>query len=186
MRYICSGLAEEDFISDILAIDASVFDPAFQGTDSSLRSRYNINKESYILAFDDSKIVGYVAFFPITKDLSERMKTENKPYDDDIQPEDILPSYGYYNDDFDMFLISLAVLPGHHGRGIGAELMKRSFDFISGKIKEGCKIKNAYAYAYTGAGERLLLKGGYTELKNIIHPEKKTAVKLMSYCFDDK
>ena len=110
------------------------------------------------------------------------MKNEDKPFDDDIVEKDILPSYAH-DFDFDMFLISAAVLPGYQGKGIGTELMKKYFEVMRDKIKNGCRIKNAYAYAYTGAGENILVKAGFSEIKNIIHPEKKTGVKFMGYCF---
>jgi len=183
MIYKYSGQTEEEFIADILAIDEAVFDPAILGSDGSLRARYNANRESYILAYDKSKIAGYIIFFPITDDLSERMINENKPFDDDIEGKDVM--FYIKGIDFNMFLISIAVLPEYRGKGIGRELMKKCFEFIAAKKQGGCQIKNVFAYAYTDAGARALSKAGFTEEKSIPQPDLETDVKFMRCFFDD-
>ena len=182
MQYKYSHQVEEDFIPDILRIDAGVFELAAQGTYDSLLARYNANRESFILAYYNSRIVGYVAFFPITGGLSERMINENKAFDDNIQAGDILPSYTK-DREFNLFLISIAVMPEYGGRGIGAELMRKYFDFVSNKIQSGCSIKNTYSYAFTRAGERLLGKGGFLEVKAIQDKKMNSVIKLMKYEF---
>jgi len=182
MQYKYSYQVNDDFIADILRIDASVYQPAVQGTENSVLARYNANRESFILAYDNSQIIGYAAFFPITNELSERMKNEDKAFDDNIQAKDILPSYTG-NNDFDLFLISIAILPEYIGRGIGTELMKKYFAVVSDKIQDGCRIKNTYSYAVTDAGARILSRNGFTEVKDIQHPELKTITKLMRYEF---
>jgi hypothetical protein len=60
---------KDDFIAKVLEIDESVFDKDFQGTDSSIRERYEANKESCIFVCHNFEIVGYICFFPITKEL---------------------------------------------------------------------------------------------------------------------
>ena len=181
MVYKYSGQMEEDFIADLLRIDAFVFDSSILGSDNSIRRRFNANRDMCILAYDNSEAVGYIAFFPITENLRERMMNENKAYDDEIVADDILP----YTDkhDFDVFLISAAILPDYQGKGIGAELMKRCFDFLSDKVQSGCKIKNAYSYAFTDAGARILGKAGFAEVKKIEDPKSVYTARLMRYSF---
>jgi len=177
MIYKHSYEVSDDFISDILRIDEAVFEPSARGTKASLLARYNANRESYILVYDDSQIIGYVAFFPINSALGERIICEDTAFDDNIQAQDILPSYAP-GTDFDMFLISVAVLPEYGGRGIGKELMQKYFDFVSGKTKQGCLIKNTYSYAFTEAGAGILKKSGFNEVKSV-----QDSIKLMQYVF---
>ena len=182
MTYKYSYHVSDDFILDVLHIDETVFEPSARGTQDSLLDRYNANRESYILAYDSDKIVGYVAFFPINSELGNCIINENRPFDDNIQAKNILPSYDVA-EDFDMFLISIAILPEYNGRGIGKELMKKYFDFISTKIQNGCKIRNTYSYAFTDAGARILSKSGFNEVKSVEYSGENTAVKLMQYKF---
>jgi GNAT superfamily N-acetyltransferase len=182
MTFKYSKEMEKDFIADVLRIDASVFDASALGTDASIRARYNANKETFVLAYDYDEIIGYIAFFPITNDLSHRMKTENKTFDDDICNADILPTYS--NDfDFDVFLISAAVLPGYQGRGIGAALSQKCREFLMTKIKGGSRIRSLYAYAYTEGGERLLANAGFVSLEKQFEHSHYEGIKLMRYNF---
>jgi ribosomal protein S18 acetylase RimI-like enzyme len=190
MTYKYSGQMEEDFIADILRIDASVFDESALGTDASIRSRYNANKDCFILAYDNTcdnnsgkaTIVGYIAFFPITNDLSHRMKTENKTFDDDICDSDILPTYDN-NFDFDVFLISAAVSPEYQGRGIGATLSQKCRSFLNSKAKSGSRIRNLFAYAYTEGGSRLLTGAGFSAIEKQFEHSHYEGIKLMQYSF---
>ena len=184
MIYKYSEQVEDDFISDVLRLDALVFAPSDQGTDSSIRARYNANQESLVLAYNNSEIIGYICFFPVTNDLSERIKNEESPFDDNIQPSDILASYKNKHD-FDVFLISAAISPEYQGKGTGTELVNKCLAFLSDKIKSGCKIRKAYSYAFSDAGARVLAKTGFKELKGVRHSDSGNIVKLMYYCFAD-
>jgi len=179
MIYRYSSQIKDDFIADILRIDESVYDSSVLGSDNSLRCRFNANRESFILAYDESEIIGYIAFFPITSSLSQKMISESKSFDDNIKADEILPSYNE-SEDFDIFLISVAVLPGYHGKGIGAELMNRCIDFILGKKRSGSRIRNLYSYAYTAGGEHVLKNAGFTEVKSI-EDSVYSAIKFMQY-----
>ena len=179
----CSKM-EEDFIMDLLEIDSSVYDPSVLGSYDSVRSRYEANRDSCILAFDGSKIVGYVAFFPISDNLSERMRVEDKSFDDDIKAADILPSYES-DKPYDVFLISIAILPEYQGKGIGTALMKRFFSFMYDKRNNGSNIRNIYTYAYTDGGAHVLGAEGFFVIKKLSLQEYPN-IKFMRYSFQDK
>ena len=182
MQYKYSYQVNDDFIDDILRIDASVYHPSVQGTKSSLLNRYQANRESFVLAIDETQLIGYVGFFPVTNALSERMVKEHKTFDDNIRGEDILPSYTS-EFDFDMFLISIAISPEYKGKGVGSELMRQCLAFIDGKRQSGSRIRHIYSYAFTDDGVRVLSKVGFTVIKTIQYPEQKTDVFFMRYTF---
>ena len=139
-RFKRSDQEKNDFIDKILRIDQAVFGAVLQGTSDSVGARYEANKESYILAYHNFEIVGYICFFPITKGLRERIEKEERMFDDDIQAADILP-YPRADEEpggeYDIFLISVAVLPDYQGIGIGSGLMNEFFTFVSDKIQSG-------------------------------------------------
>ena len=180
MKYLISSQIEDDFIADIVNIDNIVYDQSARGNELSLHARYNANRESYILAYDDSRLIGYVAFFPITENLRERMEYENEPFDDNIRAIDILPSYSS-DIAFDMFLISIAVLPEYSNKGIGTKLLNQYFQFVSSKVKMGCLIRSTYIYAYTDAGLRFFAENGFSKIKSVMHQESGQIVQFMKH-----
>jgi GNAT superfamily N-acetyltransferase len=187
MIYKYSAQMQKDFIADLLRIDASVFDESALGTDASIRARLNANKDGFILAIDNENkdnetIVGYLSFFPITDDLSRRIQTENKTYDDDILNTDILPSYDS-DVDFDIILLSAAIIPDYQGRGIGAALSQKCFEFLKGKAASGSRIRDLFSYAYTGGGLHLLTKAGFTAVEKQVEHCHYEGIKLMRYSF---
>ena len=185
MKYIYSRPTEEDFIADNLRVDTDAFDESLQGKNSSIRSSYEANMESYILAYSNNEIVGYICFFPIKESLCDKTCNGEKALNDVINDTDIP---GYYNkngeinkeDDITILLFSIAVKNEHKGKGIDSELIKEFFTFISDKIQRGNKIRKMYAYGYS----RLLEEAGFSKSKRpeAANPEM---IRLMHYIFDD-
>jgi hypothetical protein len=55
------NIPDEEFVKNILEIDASVYPPDMQGTMDSVLDRYHANKDEYILLVNDTdEIVGYL------------------------------------------------------------------------------------------------------------------------------
>lgn len=135
----------DDFLRQVLAIDAVVYPKELQGTFKSVSERYHRNKNSFILAFDNDLIVGYICLFPISKRLLNEMETTNKFFDDNIDPKDVLP----YSESNDIFVISVAILPEYQN---GLAIMK-----LCKAFKKFVEEKNAmtYAYAVSEKGEKL-------------------------------
>jgi GNAT superfamily N-acetyltransferase len=169
---------EYDFIPDVLALDADVYDKELQGTYESVQGRYNMNKESYVLAYKNrKKLIGYICFFPITEIFREVLLKSEKPFDDDISPENIAP-YSK-NSEQDVFIISAVVDPEYQGNGIGKKMMDQLFYFLSKKIRSGHRIKNIYTYAYTAGGEALCESTGFKKIKRV------GMAMFMHYQYDD-
>ena len=55
---------KKDFINDIMSLDSIAYNEDMQGTYNSINDRFKKNKDSYILAYDNKKLVGYICFFP--------------------------------------------------------------------------------------------------------------------------
>ena len=79
-----------DFIKDIMCLDSLAYNEDMQGTYDSINNRFKKNKDSYILAYDNKKLVGYICFFPISDELYSEMLISDTMKDDDISPDDIV------------------------------------------------------------------------------------------------
>jgi len=167
---------EYDFIPEVLQIDAGVYDAKLQGTYESVSTRFKANKDSYVLAFNNSKLIGYICFFPISADFNHKLEEGQTVFDDNIKPDDIV---GYDEHiGHTIFLISAVTKPEFQGKGIGSELMRRLFSFLSGKTQDGYAIKSIFSFAYTAGGEALCRKFGFEEIKTFT-----SGPKLMRYMF---
>jgi len=167
---------EYDFIPDILQIDAQVYDAKLQGTYESVNARFKANKDSYVLAFNNSKLIGYICFFPVSADFNQKLEEGQTVFDDNISSKDIVE----YSENIEhtIFLISAVTKPEFHGKGIGTELMRRLFSFLSEKKQDGYAIKSIFSFAYTAGGEALCRKFGFDEIKMF-----SSGPKLMRYMF---
>lgn len=103
-----------DFIKDIMYLDSLAYNEDMQGTYDSINNRFKKNKDSYILAYDNKKLVGYICFFPISDELYSEMLISDTMKDDDISPDDIV-SYkkGKKNN---IFIISIVIDPNYRDK----------------------------------------------------------------------
>ncbi|MDR0568449.1 MAG: GNAT family N-acetyltransferase, partial [Spirochaetaceae bacterium] len=109
------NLSRENIFDSIQEIDRSVFHENGLSDKQSDIDRYEAYKDSYIFALDESKIVGYLCYFPITEGFYYSVIKGVKVYDGDIAGSDICN----LNDNANyIFLLSVAVLPGYQKKGI--------------------------------------------------------------------
>lgn len=166
---ILSGLEmENDFIPEILNIDRQVYAEDMQGTYNSVYSRFEKNKDSYILAIDEvnDKIIGYFCFFPITEKLFSKIINEDAVYDDNIRPSDICS----YKEKNYLFFISAAILPKYQD-GIAIRRLTAEFiQFLKQKIRSGHEIEAILAFVISSDGRRFA-KRLFFKLKRQISEE---------------
>jgi len=163
-----------DFFEDILKLNIAQDKKC---NNENLKTAFKKNKESYILAYRGMELIGYICFFPISKQLSSKIQN-TKSVDDKIKPDDIL-SKCPENKETDVVIISVAVLRDYQNKGIAKELANRLFATLSEKIQAGCKIKNVFGYCYTTAGASLCHDYGFN-----FHKQTQDHY-IMRYTFDD-
>lgn len=80
----------ENFLKDVIRLDESLYSEEDLGTPERILARYQKNRDSYINIYDGKELIAYICFFPITKDLREKMYTTHKIFEDNINPTDIV------------------------------------------------------------------------------------------------
>jgi hypothetical protein len=154
------SIPDEEFVKNILEIDASVYPSDMQGTMDSVLGRYHANKDEYILLTNDiDEIVGYLCCFPVKESFYNKIIESNRSFDDDITPDKIVP-YTHGQPHY-LFLISIAVKPD--SRDGAAKLLAQALeDFLDDKRKNGIPIIQAVSYAMTDKGAAFLDKSGFS------------------------
>jgi GNAT superfamily N-acetyltransferase len=160
------NLSRQEIFDAIQEIDMSVFHDNGLATQESDIERYEAYKDSYIFALYDGTIVGYLCYFPITKEFYELVIEGKKVYDGDIESSDIcdLNDKGNY-----IFVLSVAINPEFQKKGISkrfSEILLEEFSKI--------KINDMVSYAFTEGGEHFLNHIGLKSCK-----EMEDEIKLM-------
>ena len=109
-----SNNLKTDFINDVMFLDSIAYSKDMQGTYDSISNRFKKNKDSYILAYDKKKLVGYICFFPISDELYSEMLISDSIKDDDILPDDIV-SYKK-GKKHNIFIISIVIDPNYRDK----------------------------------------------------------------------
>lgn len=165
IKYIESSNAKINFIKDVLNIDSIVYPKELQGTYQSVADRYQKNKESYILAYLGDILIGYICFFPLTDKSYKKVINCKESYDDNLTSKDI-DTYNI-NQENNIFIISVAVLPNYQKNGIGATLIQEMFHFLDNKRKEGIRINSIVAEAVSFQGKALLERANFKKEQQI-------------------
>lgn len=165
IKYLECKEVNYDFIPDVLKIDSCVYSIELQGTYESVHNRFLKNKDSYILAYLGNVLIGYICFFPLTDSAYKKVMSCNQSYDDNLTFNDI----NIYNveEELNVFIISVAVLPEFQKKGIGTKLIEKMYDFLDNKRKEGIKIKSIVAEAVSTQGKALLESANFNRQQEI-------------------
>lgn len=151
-----------DIIYDLLEIEKKAYLPHHRGEFSSIEKRFVKNKEMLALIYDDEQLVGYLCFFPVSRQLHHQIVSEGLYRDDDILPEDVEG----YTDCTYLYIISIAVTPDYQNGAPARMLMSALWDFLKGKEAEGIHVQDITAAAVTPDGERFLRRTGFEMIHN--------------------
>lgn len=154
-----------DFIHDVLKLDSEVYPRKLQGTFDSVNGRFARNKQSYILAYDNHQLIGYICFLNISKALSKQLLVNPFSNDDLIDPKDIVNFS--LEEPNTLYIISIVVNKKYRGQGVGSSLVEELKRFITSLIKRGYTFDNVYGVAVTKAGYKLAVKNGFTIVKRL-------------------
>lgn len=168
MEIITNPDKSGSFISEIEFLDSLVYPTNLRGTLESIKSRFDKFKDSYILATIDGVIVGYLCFFPISRNLAFRIENESCFFDDDISKDDI----EWYDDNNVIFIISMVVHPNHQRKGISKSIIHA---FEKKLVGYKSKIKSIYAITINPISYKILLSNGFYAEKDL--QEGKTLMR---------
>lgn len=144
-------------LEGIHEIDKMVFEGEMVGTIENEMKRFSKNPDSFIVLYDDERIVGYLTYYTVTPEFAKAVREDYKIHDDDIEPKDIVPftkGESHY-----VYLLSVAILPEYQG-GSAMKLIGRAFkDEIIERRKNGYEFAEFSSTAISDGGERAL--GGF-------------------------
>lgn len=152
-------LSREQVFDAIQKIDRAVFHENGLATKESDIARYEAFKDSYMFAVSENEIIGYVCYFPITKDFYQLAIKGEDVYDGNIAPKDICGMKEHENY---IFLLSVAILPAFQKQGIS-----KQFSALLNAEFKNIAIKDIVSYAFTSGGEHFLNSLGLTAVKDM-------------------
>lgn len=118
-------IPDSDFINDVLRLDSEVYPRKLQGTFASVNGRYQRNKQSYILAYDNNQLIGYICFLNISKNLRNQLLINPLSNDDLINAKDIIKFT--LKEPNTLYIISIVVNKKYRGQGVGGTLVKEIY-----------------------------------------------------------
>lgn len=163
-----------DIIYDLMDIEKDVYKESERGHFDSIERRFNRNKEMFVLLYDDDKLIGYLCFFPITKELHDKILNNDNFYDDNIAAEDVVS----YDKENYIYLISIALYKKYHNQGLGKKMMDAFMKKLVEIKHSGYRINDILASAVSMQGERIAKKYGFTVLND---KSKQFGYKLMYF-----
>lgn len=156
---------ESSIIYDLMDIERDVYEEKDRGHFDSIEKRFNNNKEMFILLYDVDKLIGYLCYFPISKELHDKILKAGDFYDDNIESKDVVE----YSKENYIYLISIALYKKYHHQGLGQMMMDSFFDKLKEKKSSGHEIKDILASAISPQGEKILEKYNFKLIQNKIN-----------------
>lgn len=166
IKCIFSKGKNDSFINDVLALDALSYPDYILGSFKSVSERYHKNTDSYILAYkDDSTLIGYICFFPVTDSIFEKMMTTSKMVDDDLTFDDV--EVYRKNNKNNILIISIVISPEYRDGNTIKEISKSLADYIENKINEGYEISSFVGSTVSEDGFKVLSRWGFKKIKDL-------------------
>lgn len=153
----------ESVIYDLMRIEEDVYDKKDRGQYDHIESRFKRNKEMFILLYDNDKIIGYLCYFPISKELHDNIIRAKDFYDDNINAEDVVA----FDRENYIYLISIALYKKYQRIRLGEKMMESFFDIMRKRNKNNQHIIDVFASAISLAGENITKKFGFKLFKDM-------------------
>ena len=154
---------DKNIIQDLIDIESMVYEKKYCGTYPTIEARYKKNNDTFVLAYDEGRMVGYLCFLPISDSLYRDIVETDQFHDDDISPEDVIQFHNHVN----LYLVSIAILPSYQNTAVIVEMTKAFFRFLKEKREQNICVSNILASAVTEDGVKFLQRLGFQKLKTV-------------------
>ena len=114
---------DASIIYDLMDIEKDVYKKEDRGEYDNIERRFARNKEMFILLYDNDKLIGSLCYFPISKDLHDKIMSADDFYDDNIEAKDVV---SFSNENY-IYLISIALYKKYQGKCLGKMMMDAFF-----------------------------------------------------------
>ncbi len=165
-----------DYLKGIFEIDEISYSEELSGAFENMCERAKKCLESFILLFDDEKLIGYVNVFPIANELHKVLLDKNDAtmFDDDITPEQMQD--WEKNCEHNLFVISVAIIPQYRRTYAIKVLGDYLLEYFREKDNSGYKINSIIGIAVSSKGKNFMkrfrssfykdIEGGYEMFNN--------------------
>lgn len=160
-----SKTLNNNFIYDVLELDKIAYSEQLLGSFESVSQRFKKNTDSYILAYDNEKLVGYFCFFPVTDNCYKQILETDVLIDDDLTYDDV--ECYRKNAQNNIFIISVVISPQYRDGDAIRALSKGLAEFLMQKINDGYDITSLIATTVSGDGLKLLNTWNFSKLKDL-------------------
>ena len=170
---IKTGLtAPNGFIDDVFELDKQVYPAALCGKKENLQSRFEKNNDTFILAYDGDRLVGYINLFPISQKLDNELcsKSNDRMRDDDITPQEV--AVWQTEKENNVFIISVVISPDYRNGEAIILLGNGLLSFLREKEAKGYKIASISGSAVSNGGEKFLKRFRARLVKPLEHGYK--------------
>lgn len=154
---------DENIISDLIRIESLAYEEKYRGEYESIEARYKKNKDTFILAYDQGMMVGYLCFLPISDTLYHEILEIDTLHDDDISPSDVMQFY----DGVNVYIVSISIIPQYQNTEAVKEMTNAFFQVLKEKRQENICINDLLASAVTYDGEKYLKNQGFKKIKTV-------------------
>ena len=154
----------KDTIKRLNELDKAYYDSEYLWTPKKMNELYKLEKNSYILMKDGSKIIGYVNILNIDKKTYDKMMNSDVVYDT-FDSEDILP----FIKNKECYLnINSIVLKNEYQNSDSINKITNAIEkYIRLKIKKGYNVKCINSFVVNEFEEEIIRKLNFTKEKNI-------------------
>ncbi|MBO4839337.1 MAG: hypothetical protein J5493_08235 [Lachnospiraceae bacterium] len=180
----------EAFLEKIMDIDRAVYEERYVGCLENMQARFRAERKSFVCirqkGSDDP--AGYINFFPVCDELWDDITESGSIIrDDDIMPDELVP-YGTADDKgYNLFIISVVVLPEYRGSKDAVITLTDGFrDYLLKLEGEGHRINAIAGTAVSDDGKKFMYERFFYLKREVKDLPKETAEDNTENSFADK
>jgi GNAT superfamily N-acetyltransferase len=165
MIQICNAISPEKLVSELIEIDALAFPEHIGGTCTKIYEKYAGNDDMFVLMYDDSKLIGYICFFPISETLCDKMLRGKELSDSDMS-SGMIDEYNPHST-YCIYASTVAIIPEYQGRGLAKRLVKELYRKLLDKRNDGMRFASVVVAAATNGGVKIAEKMGLKKTRSL-------------------
>lgn len=159
-----------NMIIEALNLDWRTYDEEYHLSERQVKDYLEKNPFIYFVAIIDNKLVGYINFSPVKKEMYEKIKS-GMYIDTVIERDDILEYED--NNKYYIYFASIVVDKQYQGLGVGGRLIQEVRRFMANIEKErGIVIEKIIADVISEGGLKMVSKLGLKVIKDSNHNTK--------------
>lgn len=155
----------KNILSEVYKLDKEIYDKELLWSKEKMRELYNLERNSYILIKDKSKIIGYINILSVKKDLYDFIVKHSEDIYDTYNKEDIVPFKNVGN--YYININSIVLKNEYQNKDSINKIVNEINKFIKIRRKKGFNIISMYSYSVNSFEKEVLEKMQFNKEKSI-------------------